>query len=269
MGTGAKIARRLRLPRPAGRRGRRGRRRAWAPGGPRASSTEATGGLDKMAAKADEIGRWEKQANANPYTPPGDGVIPEARFVKFLETRKRVYSVYEAQDEADLRALQKKSEAGGDKLSPSDLWSAGLLPRRSARSASRHEGSRRGGGHERAGDTVHPGRGRAVGRASDAEKQSGKMPAEAGVGVDVAGGEGDGGGHARGPRGRACEREGAPGSQQLSPEDAEEKARDAMAQLGEDAGNALAVPKANVELFRKYEADIKKYAMHGLAFIGL
>ena len=29
------------------------------------------------------------------------------------------------------------------------------------------------------------------------------------------------------------------------------------------------MPKANVELFRKYEADIKKYAMHGLAFIGL
>ena len=28
-------------------------------------------------------------------------------------------------------------------------------------------------------------------------------------------------------------------------------------------------PRANVELFRKYEADIKKYAMHGLAYIGL
>ena len=53
--------------------------------------TEATGGLDKIAAKADEIDRWEKQANANPYARPTDGVIPEVRFVKFLETRKRVY----------------------------------------------------------------------------------------------------------------------------------------------------------------------------------
>ena len=42
-----------------------------------------------------------------------------------------------------------------------------------------------------------------------------------------------------------------------------------MTQLGQGAGKALEVPKANVELFRKYEADIKKYAMHGLAFVGL
>ena len=42
-----------------------------------------------------------------------------------------------------------------------------------------------------------------------------------------------------------------------------------MARLGQDAGQALAVPRANVELFRKYEADIKKYAMNGLAYVGL
>ena len=92
----------------------------WAKG----KITEATGGRDSIAAKADEIGRWEKQANANPYTRPGDGVIPEARFLKFLETRKRVYAVYERY-EADLRALQEKAESAGDKLSPSDLMSAG------------------------------------------------------------------------------------------------------------------------------------------------
>jgi hypothetical protein len=86
--------------------------------------TEATGGLDKITAKAEEIGRWEEKANANPYARSGDGVIPEARFVKFLETRKSVYSVYERY-EADLRTLQNKAEAAGDKLSPSDLWSAG------------------------------------------------------------------------------------------------------------------------------------------------
>ena len=32
---------------------------------------------------------------------------------------------------------------------------------------------------------------------------------------------------------------------------------------------ALTVPPANVELVRKHEADIEKYAMHGLAFLGL
>jgi hypothetical protein len=28
------------------------------------------------------------------------------------------------------------------------------------------------------------------------------------------------------------------------------------------------VPRANVELFRKHQEDIKKYAMHGLALLG-
>jgi hypothetical protein len=51
---------------------------------------EMAGGLEKIAAKTDEISRWEKQANAHPYTPRPDGVIPEDRFLKFLETRKQV-----------------------------------------------------------------------------------------------------------------------------------------------------------------------------------
>jgi hypothetical protein len=59
-----------------------------------------------------------------------------------------------------------------------------------------------------------------------------------------------------------------PGSGHLSEEDAK-KLQEQITQMGQEAGQALAVPKANVELFRKYEADIKKYAMHGLALVGL
>jgi len=36
-----------------------------------------------------------------------------------------------------------------------------------------------------------------------------------------------------------------------------------------EAGQAIDVPRAYVVLFRKHEADIRKYAMHGLAFIDL
>jgi hypothetical protein len=32
--------------------------------------------------------------------------------------------------------------------------------------------------------------------------------------------------------------------------------------------SAVRVPSANVELFRRHEAEIRKYAMHGLAFLG-
>ena len=228
--------------------------------------TEATGGLDKMAAKADEIGRWEEKANANPYARPGDGVIPEARFVKFLETRKSVYSVYERY-EADLRTLQKKAETAGDKLSPSDLWSAGgklaevfseirleQMKALAAQEMSEEE-------YRDIQVAVYK-----SAWASDAEKQSGKMPAEAvsesmskaAKGMEEAMRAGL----------EAAQKEGVPGSEKLSPEDAK-TAQEAMARLGQDAGQALAVPRANVELFRKYEADIKKYAMNGLAFMGL
>jgi hypothetical protein len=234
----------------------------WAKG----KITEATGGLEKMAAKTEEIDRWEKQANANPYPRPADGVIPEARFVKFLETRKRVYSVYERY-EADLRALQKKTAAANEKLSPSDLWSAGgtlaeafgeirleQMKALAAQEMSEEE-------YREIQVAVYK-----SAWASDTEKQSGKMPAEAvsqsmsqaAKGMEEAMRAGL----------EAAQKEGVPGSQKISPEDAK-KAREAMTQLGADAEKALAVPKANVELFRKYEADIKKYAMNGLAFIGL
>jgi hypothetical protein len=39
-------------------------------------------------------------------------------------------------------------------------------------------------------------------------------------------------------------------------------------QIGQGA-KAMEVPPANIALFRKYEADIKKYAMTGLAALGL
>ena len=102
--------------------------------------------------------------------------------------------------------------------------------------------------------------------ASDAQKQSGRLPAEAvsesmaeaAKGLDEAARAGL----------EAAQKEGVPGAQSVSPEDVA-KLQQEMTRLGEEAGQVLAVPKANVELFRKYEADIQKYAMHGLAYIGL
>jgi hypothetical protein len=41
------------------------------------------------------------------------------------------------------------------------------------------------------------------------------------------------------------------------------------AQDAREAGAQMDVPQQNIELFRKYEAEIKKYAMSGLEWIGL
>lgn len=228
--------------------------------------TEATGGLGKAAATADEIDRWEKMANANAYAPPSDGVIPEARFLKFLGTRKRVYSVYERY-EAALRELQAKAEKAGDKLSPSDLWSAGGTIAEAA-AAIRLEQMKALAELEMSEQEYRDIQ-LAVYKsawASSAETESGKLPAEAvSESMSEAAKQMQ---EAMRAGLESAQKEGVPGSGKLSDEDVR-KLQEQMTKLGEGAGQALAVPRANVELFRKHEADIKKYAMHGLAFIGL
>ncbi|HXK11826.1 MAG TPA: hypothetical protein VMT70_19450 [Vicinamibacteria bacterium] len=234
----------------------------WAKG----KLSEAAGGLERIASKTKEIERWEKKANANSYTAPADGVIPEARFVKFLETRKRVYAVY-GRYEADLRALQKKSETAGDKLTPSDLWSAGgklgemfgeirLEQMKALADVGMSEEEYRA-----IQLAVYK-----TAWAADTEKHTGKMPAEAIAESMSQAAKGMEGAAKAGLE--AAQKQGVPGSADVSDADVK-KAQEEMARLGQEAGQALAVPKANVELFRKYEADIKKYAMHGLAFVGL
>ena len=228
--------------------------------------TEAAGGLDGMVAKAEEIGRYEEKANANPYSPAADGVIPEARFLKFLETRKQVHAVYERY-ERDLAALQKTAEASGDKLSPGDLWSAGgkLAEVFSAIRLAQMKALAEQGMSEEEYRAIQV----AVYRsawASDVEKDSGRMPAEA-VSESVSKAA-EGMDDAMRAALEAAQKQGVPGSGEVSGDDVK-KLQEELARLGQDAGKVLDVPRANVELFRKHEAEIKKYAMNSLAYIGL
>jgi hypothetical protein len=234
----------------------------WAKG----KITEATGGFEKIAAKTEEIDRWERRANANTYTRPKGGVILEPRLLTFLETRKRVYSVYERY-EPELHSLQKKAESAGDKLTPSDLWAAGgklaeaFGEIRLAQMKSLAELGMSEAEYRDIQLAVYK-----SAWASDTEKQSGKMPAEAvsqsvseaAKGMDEAMRAGL----------DAARKEGVPGSGKVSEDDVKEL-QEEMTQLGQNAGRALDVPRANVELFRKHEAEIRKYAIHGLAFMGL
>jgi hypothetical protein len=234
----------------------------WAKG----KITEATGGLERVTAKTDEIDRWERKANANAYTAPADGVIPEARFLKFLDTRKRVFAVYERY-EADLRELQRRTERAGDKLSPSELWSAGgklaeaFGEIRLAQVKALAELGMSADEYRDIQLAVYK-----SAWASSAETESGRLPAEA-VTESTAEAARQVEESMRAGL-ESAQREGVPGTGSLSDEDVG-KLQEHLSRLGEDAGQALAVPRANVELFRKYEADIRKYAMNGLAYIGL
>src|SRR5262245_62148708 len=64
---------------------------------------KAKEGLAKIEQTTKEMDRAQKatdalkrQADAIPFAAPGDGVIAEERLVKFLNVRKKVYTVYES-----------------------------------------------------------------------------------------------------------------------------------------------------------------------------
>jgi len=227
---------------------------------------QASAGLDKITAMTAEIERYEKQANANAYTPPADGVIAEPRLLKFLETRKRVFAVYERNATA-LGEVQKKAESETDKLTLSELWSAGgaLAEMAGAIRLAQMKALARVGMSESEYRDIQL----AVYKsawASEAESESGKLPAEAvSESMSEAARQMS---EAMRSGVEAARKQGVPGASRVGDEDARQL-RQGVTELGREAGEALHVPRSNVELFRKHEAQIKKYAMHGLAFLGL
>jgi hypothetical protein len=210
---------------------------------------EVGGGIESMTAQAEETERYEKQANDNAYTPHPNGVIAEDRFLKFMDVRRQVHAVYEKY-ESQLKDIEKKADSSNDKLTLSELWSAGGALARMAgdiRLAQMKALATIG-----MSATEYHEIQMAVYRsawASASQSQSGQMPAEA---VTTAMAE--------------AARQIPKGA--MSEEDAR-RLEEELKKAGQQAGQTLQVPPENVALFRKYEADIRQYAMSGLAFIGL
>jgi len=214
-----------------------------------------------IQAKTEQIDRWEQKANANAYTAPVDGVIPEARLVKFLAARKQVFAVFERY-QAELKQLEARSKSGGDTMSATEVFSAGsklaevLGEIRLAQAKSLADLGMSEAEYRDLQMAVYR-----SAWASESLRQSGKLPSEAVADAGKQMQEAMQQGLAE------AQKQGVPGVAGLSEED-QKKLQESMAGLGETA-RALDVPRANVELFRKYEADIRKYAMSGLEFLGL
>jgi hypothetical protein len=183
-----------------------------------------------------------------------------------MDARKQVHAVY-GRYATELAEIQKKAESPNDKLTLSELWSAGgsLAEMAGAIRLAQMKALAAAGMSEAEYRDIQY----AVYKsawAAEAETESGKLPAEA-VAESMAGAA-KAAEEAVRAGAEAARREGVPGADRVSEEDAG-KLEQGMKQIGEDASRALHVPRANVALFRKHQADIKKYAMHGLAFIGL
>jgi len=168
-----------------------------------------------LGERAEEMERYAKQANANPFTPPPDGVIPEARLLKFIDVRKGVYAIYQAH-RAEFEGMKDKKDA-----SFSDVMKVGglIFDARLALTKGLAEAGMNEEEYQFIVQEVYK-----SAWASSIQKETGKPPAEA---LEEVG------------------REAEPGAEMLK------------------------MPQANIDLFRKYEADLKKYAMEGLALAGL
>ena len=223
---------------------------------------DVTDGLEAITTRTREIDAWERKANAHPYEPRVDGVVPEPRLKAFLDVRRRVHAVF-GEYENDLERLREQAEGRAPPPTSGDLLALG------ARAAemfaelrlTQVQGLAEAGMPEAEYYAIQTAVYLAAG-ASKARSEIGRLPAEAPPEAARRVQEAVRAGLEK------ARQEGVPGAGGVTESDL--RALDeALSRAGASGAEALAVPPANVELFRKYEADIEKYAMDGLALLGL
>ncbi len=214
-----------------------------------------------LTKRTQELETYQKKANANPFTRPADGVIQEPRLLKFLEVRKGVHAVYEMH-RAEFEGMKDKKEP-----SLSDVVTVGgiLLEARIALVKSLAEVGMSEEEYHFIVQQVYQ-----SAWASAAQKEGGKQPADlmdeglkayreqtrTGLekGLDAASKAG---------------LEGVPKAPSEEDMKKMEEAADEMIKEAHKGAELMRAPQANIDLFRKHEAEIKKYAMEGLALAGL
>jgi hypothetical protein len=223
---------------------------------------EAAAGLEPLAATAREIQRWEKRARAHPFERPAEGVVAEPRLLRFLNVRRAVHAVYErhwpaiealgrsADDRSSTPRLAGVLDAGGQ------LARMGAELRLAQVKALDAEGMSEAEYRFIQKAVYHSA------WASLTEQETGRVPAEV---LSEAAARLQ---KALRAAAEAAREEGVPGAEQISSAKLESMDR-TLTRLGADGAELVAVPPANEELFRRHEAEIRKYAMHGLAFVGL
>lgn len=212
---------------------------------------QATGGLERMADAQKEIGRYQEQANRHAFTAPSDGVIEEDRLLKFLAVRRDVFGVYEKHKDV----LERYS-----KLDKPDLGAIGtsLQMINELRLAQAKAQAREGLSDDEYQYLVHQVY-KTAWAAGVAGQTGGKQASQV----------------AREGMGRAAEEmrkqldNPSLSEEQRAQLEAALKQMEEQAQAAGRAAQELDVPEANLELFRRHEAEIKKFSMTGLEWIGL
>ena len=205
------------------------------------------GKLKEMAGPAIEsaqkVSELEQKTNQqNPFTRPADGVVAEDRLLKFLEVRKRVFAVYE-RNKAFFQAAAERKQAEFSDVTRG-IGVVGEI-RQTLAEALLDVGMNKDEYAFIAESIYH-----SAWAAGVADAAGGKTISEAtGAALDEAQ--------------KQLEATRYPEAEKAA--QALREQRDATVAMSESAD----VPKANVELFRKHEAEIKQYAMGGLELLGL
>ena len=207
-----------------------------------------------ITARAEEIDKYERRANANPFAAPSDGLVQEDRLLKFLEVRKQMYAIYQAH-RADIESAGKSKDASLSDIAKFASLVADLQLAKSKGLAS-----------VGMSDPEYVFFQMAVYQsswASTLQKETGKQFGET---LSDAAKQGRGS-LRRGIDEAARAGQPVPGAGSVPDADIAQ----AEGALEELAGKArvMDVPQANIDLFRKHEAEITKYAMGGLTFLGL
>lgn len=212
----------------------------------------AKGKVETAAAEQKRIDDLQKEANKNAFAEPSDGVIQEAQLLKFIEVRKQVYDVY-VKNEAVIKGMKNKEQASlSDATKAFALMNEIRLAQAQAQAAQGMSDDeyaflvrqvyKSSWAAQVAETTGGKSVSEAAGQAYDQAAEQMRKAAESTSGQDEA-------------SRRALEK---------GMKDLEKQAEDVR-----EAATSLDVPAANVALFRKHEADLKKYAMSGLEWIGL
>jgi hypothetical protein len=227
----------------------------------------AKGKLESVTGEQDRIEKLQEQANKNAFHRPSDGVIAEDRLVKFLDVRRRVYDVYKKY-EKDIEARGKKQQ--GDF---GDVTAAfGMINEiRLAQAQAQADVGMGDDEYRFLVEQIY----KTMWASEIAKSTGGKTPSEAaGQMYDQA---------AQAMQKMAAEARKAQQQAKAQGNDAaedaaeegQEEVQDGAEELRKQADEARArakdmdVPPANIALFRKYEPQIKQYAMSGLEWIGL
>jgi hypothetical protein len=212
------------------------------------------GKTEEITGNESRIEELHKKANATPFDRPADGVIQEDRLLKFLDIRKRVFGVYD-KHRAALDAMGQKKQ--GDWSDVTKGFSV-INEIRVAQAQALADVGMSEDEYRFMVEQVY----KTAWAAEVAKASGGKSVSDAAADAYTKAAEAMEQAR-RGAAGAAPSKE-TDESMKKGIEDLRKQSEEAR-----EKAHDMDVPPANIALFKKYEAEIKKYAMGGLEWIGL